>query len=88
VNKLKGKFIANIDDIRPQFRSDENAFLSQNAIFQGTLVRSNGIPAGATIDQLSGQRMDSVSGLKEEAKPWYSSTSPSRVRTKWARQRP
>ncbi len=72
VNKLKGTFIANIDDIRPQFRSDDNVFLSQNAIFQGTLVRDNGIAAGATIDQLSGQRMDSVSGLKEEAKPWYS----------------
>jgi hypothetical protein len=72
VNKMKGKFIANIDDIRPQFRADENAFLSQNAIFQGTLVRDNGLGAGATIDQLSGQRLDEVSGFKEEAKPWYS----------------
>ncbi len=72
MNKLKGTFIANIDDIRPQFRSDENAFLSQNAIFQSTLVRDNGLPASATIDQLSGQRLDEVSGFKEEAKPWYS----------------
>lgn len=42
VNKMKGQFIANVDDIRPQFRTDENAFLSQNAIFQSTLVRDNG----------------------------------------------
>jgi hypothetical protein len=69
---MKGKFIANIDDIRPQFRADENAFLSQNAIFQGSLVRDNGLGAGATIDELSGQRLDEVSGFKEEAKPWYS----------------
>ena len=31
---MRGKFVANIDDIRPQFRTEENAFLSQNAIFQ------------------------------------------------------
>jgi hypothetical protein len=33
VQKMRGKFIANVDDIRPQFRTEENAFLSQNAIF-------------------------------------------------------
>ena len=72
VSKMKGKFIANVDDIRPQFRSDENAFLSQNAVFNSTLVRNNGIPVDATIDTLSGQRLDEVSGFKAEAKPWYS----------------
>ena len=72
VNKMKGSFIANVDDVRPQFQTDQNAFLSQNTIFQGTLVRGNGLTAGATIDQLSGQRLDDVSGLKQEAKPWYS----------------
>jgi hypothetical protein len=69
---MAGKFIANIDDIRPQFRTDENAFLSQNAIFNSTLIRDNGIDVGATTDLLSGQRLDEVSGFKEEAKPWYS----------------
>ncbi len=52
--------------------SDENVFLSQNAIFNSTLVRTNGIPAGATIDQLSAQKLDAVSGFKTSAKPWYS----------------
>ncbi len=69
---MKGQFIANVDDIRPQFRTDENAFLSQNAIFQSTLVRDNGLSAAATVDQLSGIRLDDVSGFKEQAKPWYS----------------
>ena len=74
VDKMKGQFIANVDDIRPQFQTDANAFLSQNAIFQSSLTRSGGIlnSAGATIDQLSGRRLDTVSGLKEAAKPWYS----------------
>ena len=35
-------------------------------------MRSNGLDAGATIDQLSGQRLDQVSGFKTEAQPWYS----------------
>jgi hypothetical protein len=75
INQLRGTFVANADDIRPQFRTDENAFLSQNAIFNSTLVRSGqyaGIPADATIDSLSGVRLDQVSGFKEQAKPWYS----------------
>jgi hypothetical protein len=71
VNSLGGTFIANIDDIRPEFQTDQNAFLSQNAIYQGTLVRDSGQTAGATIDQMD-TIMTSVSGMKEEAKPWYS----------------
>jgi hypothetical protein len=47
-------------------------FLSQNAIFNSTLVRDNGTPVDATIDRLSGQRLDDVSGFKEEALPSYS----------------
>jgi hypothetical protein len=75
VNATRGTFIANSDDVRPQFRTDENAFLSQNAIFNSTLTRTGqfaGVAAAATIDQLSGVRLDEVSGFKEEAKPWYS----------------
>ena len=75
IQSMAGKFIANSDDVRPQFRSDANAFLSQNAIFNSTLVRTGayaGSPVDATIDSLSGVRLDEVSGYKEEAKPWYS----------------
>jgi hypothetical protein len=72
VYKLQGQFIANADDIRPQFRTDQNAFLSQNAIYQGSLVRDTIQPAGATIDQFTGIPVSAVSGIKEEAAPWYS----------------
>ncbi len=51
---MRGKYIANVDDIRPQFRTDDNAFLSQNAIFNSTLVRSNGLGSDVTIDHISG----------------------------------
>ncbi len=46
--------------------------MSQNAIFNSTLARGNGVPVGANIDALSGQRMDSVSGFKGEALPAFS----------------
>ena len=72
VDKLGGTFVANVDDVRPQFMTDQNVFLSQNAIFNASLVRTNGLAAGATIDALSGQRLDQVSGFKTEALAWYS----------------
>ena len=52
--------------------TDQNAYLSQNAIFQSTLVRANGGTGGATIDAQNGQPISAVSGMKIEAKPWYS----------------
>ena len=72
MKKLGGTLVANVDDVRPQFATDQNVFLSQNAIFNQTLVRTNGLAADATIDQLSGQRLDTVSGFKTEAQAWYS----------------
>jgi hypothetical protein len=72
VRKLGGTFVANVDDIHPPFITDENVFLSQNAIFNSTLVRDNGLDISATIDALSGQRLDTVSGFKEWAHVWYS----------------
>ena len=54
--KLGGQFVANIDDVRPQFNSSQNVYLSQSAIFQSTLVRgAAGQPsAGAPIQALNG----------------------------------
>ena len=72
VYKLGGQFVANVDDIRPQFRTNQNAFLSQNAIYSQTLVRDSGQAASATIEQFSGLPVSAVSGQKEEASPWYS----------------
>src|ERR1019366_6073396 len=72
VYKLGGNFVANVDDIRPQFRTNQNAFLSQNAIYASSLVRDSGQAASATVDQFSGVPVSAVSGFKEEASPWYS----------------
>ena len=72
VYKLGSQFIANVDDLRPEFQTDENAFLSQNAIYKGTLVRDSGQSAGTTIDQFDGAPISAVSGFKEVASPWYS----------------
>ncbi len=73
--KLGGQFVANIDDIRTQFRSGGNTYLSQSAIFQSTLVRTvNGqvTGAGTDINDQTGAPMTSVDGMKQLAKPWYS----------------
>jgi hypothetical protein len=72
VYKLRGQFVVNVDDLRPQFMTDENAFLSQNAIYQSSLVRADGVASSATIDQFSGAPVSAVSGFKQEASPWYS----------------
>ena len=72
VYKLGGQFVANVDDLKPQFMTNQNAFLSQTAIYQSTLQRDSGQSAGATIDQFDGQPVSAVSGFKELASPWYS----------------
>jgi hypothetical protein len=38
VHKMRGTYIANVDDIRPQFRTDESVFLSQNSIFNRVVL--------------------------------------------------
>jgi hypothetical protein len=54
VYQLGGEFIANVDDLRPQFMTDANAYLSQTAIYQGSLVRTTGQSSGAIISQFDG----------------------------------
>jgi hypothetical protein len=72
VYSLGGQFVANTDDLGLQFMTDANAYLSQTAIYQGTLVRATGQSSGATIDQFDAQPVSAVSGFKQEASPWYS----------------
>lgn len=70
--KAMGRFVANKDDIRPQFRPDTEEFQDQAAIFNSQLVRSVGPDVSGTIDQLDNIPLDTVSGLKQLAAPWYS----------------
>ena len=53
--KLGGQFVANVDDVRPQFNTASSAYLSQSAIFNSTLVRGlPGLPpASASISALN-----------------------------------
>jgi hypothetical protein len=71
--KAQGRFLANIDDIRPQFRADSQNLLDQTAIFNSALVRStNSLTVADTIDNLDNISLTEVSGFKQLASPWYS----------------
>ena len=69
--KARARFVANVDDIRPQFRPDTQTFLDQTAIFNTALTRTVGGPVSNTIDNLDNIPLDEVSSLKELAAPWY-----------------
>lgn len=71
VRQEGGKFVANVDDVRPQYSASTSQVMNQTAIFNSSLVRDSGVPVTATIDQTSVQ-LSSVSGFKELATPWYS----------------
>lgn len=70
--KAMGRFVANVDDVMPQFQPDTNGFLDQTAIFNSQLIRTVGPDVSATIDQLDNIPVDAVSSLKTLAAPWYS----------------
>ena len=77
VRRAAGKFTANIDDIRPQFRTAESSFIAETAIFDAGMKRTAaGLPVSATIDESTMPRVMAISGalggFKESAVPWYS----------------
>jgi hypothetical protein len=51
VRKAGGKFIANIDDIKPEYRNAENAFLGQTEIFTSSILRPAGIPLNISVSR-------------------------------------
>jgi hypothetical protein len=73
VRRAAGRFIANIDDIRPQFRTAESQFMAETAIFDAGITRGTGIPVSATIDESTMPRVMAISGalggFKEKAIP-------------------
>lgn len=68
-NKARGKFVADVDEIRPQFQ--ESNLAEGAAVFSSSLVRSVGPSIGATIDQLDALTLTEVGSLNELATPWY-----------------
>lgn len=72
ISKARGRFVANVDDIRPQYRADGNEYISNSAIFESSLSRQvASIPVGAQVDDAY-VTIDSTTGFKSLATPWYS----------------
>jgi hypothetical protein len=67
IQKCAGTFVADIDEIRPQYSDVTNG----GAVFQSSVIRSAGIPVGATVDQLDTQ-LSSAGQNSQLASPWYS----------------
>lgn len=74
INRANGKFVANRDDVRPEYSDFKDDFVGQSAVFQSSLNRSTGIPVSATIDSVAAGNfpVETTSGFKETATPWYS----------------
>jgi len=60
-------FLADIDEITPQYTGTADC----GAVFQSSIARSSGIPAGATINALD-TTLTSAGQNAELATPWYS----------------
>jgi hypothetical protein len=67
--KARGKFVADVDEIRPQF---QDSTVGAQAVFTSSLVRTIGPSIGGTIDQIDNLSLTEVGGSKELADPWYS----------------
>ncbi len=67
--KADGKFVADVDEIRPQY---QDSTVGAQAVFTSSLVRNVGPSIGSTIDQLDNLTVTEVGGTKELASPWYS----------------
>jgi len=66
--KAKGTFVADADEIRPQYTDTTNGA----AVFASSLTRSLGPDISATIDQLDNTPQSSVGQSSVLATPWYS----------------
>ena len=67
-NKAKGSFVADVDEIRPQYLPNG---VNSDAVFQSSVSRLNGMSIGASIDQLDSV-VSSIDSLNTLATPWYS----------------
>ncbi|HEX6880100.1 MAG TPA: hypothetical protein VF135_07030 [Terriglobales bacterium] len=67
-HKARGRYVADVDEIRPQFSLDAP---DANALFASSIVRNTGLSIGDTIDKLDTQVSD-IYGLHELALPSYS----------------
>ena len=66
-HKARGRFVADTDEIRPQYAQDAP---DANAIFSSSIIRNVGVSVSDTIDKLDSQVND-IYGMNELAEPWY-----------------
>jgi hypothetical protein len=71
IENAAGKFVADVDEIRPQWGGLDQIAPSQQAIFATNLTRSFGPSVGSTIDQFDLTSVTGVSDNTELATPWY-----------------
>ena len=70
--KAQGRFLANIDDIRPQFRADSQEPARPDRDLQQRPGAFDVLTVADTIDNLDNISLTEVSGFKQLASPWYS----------------
>jgi hypothetical protein len=76
--KAAGQFIANVDDIRPNFAiKNASGKVAPSAIFSSNLTRPSGQAVSATIDELDNEQITSVTGLKAPANALVQRSDPS-----------
>lgn len=68
-HKAAGTFVADTDEIRPQFAGD--APDANAVLFQSSIVRNNGLSIAETIDKLD-MVVSDVYGMNRLSAPWYS----------------
>jgi hypothetical protein len=59
-HKALGKFVADVDEIRPQYQDSE---VNSSAVFASSLVRSIGPSVGSIMDQIDNMSLQEVGGL-------------------------
>lgn len=72
IRQAMGRFVSNVEEIRPSFQPDAVASASQTAIFQSSLVRQFGPNVSAFINTLDNIPVTATSSLSALAAPWYS----------------
>ncbi len=71
VEKAGGKFVADVDEIRPSFVGNDQISPSSQAIFATSLTRSAGPSIGSTIDTFNQIAQTGVNDFAAVSTPWY-----------------
>jgi hypothetical protein len=71
VEQAGGKFVADVDEIRPSFVGNDQIDPSSQAIFATSLTRTSGPSVGATIDTFNQLGQTGVNDFAAPVTPWY-----------------